>query len=201
MQVAAASTPFRGIALGSKCRVIEFFWNKIVGAIAYKPPSGGQGLFMDPAVCGISFRGEDEQGAEMTETAPGNTQLPGGTTDHPVQTNPQISAPLGTQWSLSQAQLGSAATALTSLLLGCGGAADDEVDPSLLQTDRAKDQPQWLRSAATRSTTAPGLSRIPTADQLFVWAQTGFADFFPGNPTTESIPGVVFRRYRSGHLL
>jgi uncharacterized protein (DUF1800 family) len=156
---------------------------------------------MDPAVCGISFRGEDEQGAEMTETAPGNTQLPGGTTDHPLQTNPQISAPLGTQWSLSQAQLGSAATALTSLLLGCGGAADDEVDPSLLQTDRAKDQPQWLRSAATRSTTAPGLSRIPTADQLFVWAQTGFADFFPGNPTTESIPGVVFRRYSSGHLL
>jgi hypothetical protein len=119
-----------------------------------------------------------------------------------VQLDRSIPEPVEARCSLSQTQVGSAASAaLASLLVGCGGAADDEVDPSVLQTARAQNQPQWLRSGSARSPATLGISRIPTAEQLFVWAQTGFTDFFPGNPTTESIPGVVFRRYSSGHVL
>jgi uncharacterized protein (DUF1800 family) len=187
----------------SEYRVIEFFSIDVDSRIAYELLSSGhEPWFLNPSVGGIFCIGRHEQGVEMTGSAAGNSQRTVGLTDTPVQLDRSIPEPVEARCSLSQTQVGSAASAaLASLLVGCGGAADDEVDPSVLQTARAQNQPQWLRSGSARSPATLGISRIPTAEQLFVWAQTGFTDFFPGNPTTESIPGVVFRRYSSGHVL
>ncbi len=40
-----------------------------------------------------------------------------------------------------------------------------------------------------------------TADQFFAWAQTNFAAFFPGNPSTVTANGFVYRGYSTGNAI
>ena len=85
----------------------------------------------------------------------------------------------GTTPSFAAVITGASAAAL---LAACSSAPEPA---QRMLTETPTDRPDLLpRAMPSGSQTS---RRIPTPDQFFAFIQTAFADFFPGNPTTQSI--------------
>ena len=99
-----------------------------------------------------------------------------------------------------------------ALLAACSGAPEPA---QRMLTETPVDHPDLLPRPAPRAMTAASQTsrRIPTPDQFFAFLQTALADFFPGNPPTQSIesppailgiggaPLLSFRVYANGNVV
>jgi uncharacterized protein (DUF1800 family) len=119
-------------------------------------------------------------------------------TDGTPETSPPCSESAS---SLGPARDASALAAITLLLAACGGSSGDEAEAKL-STGSARFQPE-LMPRSTGGREVARAARIPTASEVFEWAQRQFPALFSTNETNVSASGgLVFRFYPgTGHYL
>lgn len=91
-------------------------------------------------------------------------------------------------------------TGIGGLLSACGGG--DESAAKLMLTEVPKEvQTSPLPKSTPMHTKAVATGRVPTADELFAWAERILPALFGGSPITQSSGGLRFRAYGNGTYL
>ncbi len=107
------------------------------------------------------------------------------------------------------------AWAAAALLVACGGSGTEAQVQGLAASPPpvAAQGPAGLAEGAVALVAAAGDSRrriqavstgsprVPTAEELFAWAQKAYPTYFPGNPVTQTWAPYTYRDYGNGNYL